>query len=69
MASFIVYKPLSNKELKEMAEKAIKGITKFFKENPRRRICNVELWYGRQVKVRKNHIEEDIQKALEKALK
>lgn len=65
----VIYEKMSRKEIDKAAKEAIKGITKFFEDNPKRRICKAELFYGQVVKVRKNHIKEDVLAAAEQAKK
>jgi hypothetical protein len=63
-----IYRRVPEKEIRKGAKDAIVKITDWFIANPKRRVCNAEFWYGKQTKVRRNHIVEDINKAAEKAL-
>lgn len=62
-------KRLSKKQLVKAAAKAIKQLYKWFEKNPKRKSCSAELWYGDVVKVRRDYIVEDVNKAAEKAMK
>jgi len=64
----IVYNKVTNKQILKDAKKAVKQIQEWFGQNPNRRICKAELWYGKVAKIRKNHIEADINKAAEVAI-
>ena len=68
MAGFVCYSKLSEKEIRKTAKDAIVGIKKFFEEHPRRRVCHAELWYGKQVAIRRNSVDEEIQKVVEETL-
>lgn len=69
MASFVIYNKISEKELIKTTEDAISRVKTWFAANPRRRICNIQWVYGKMIKVRKNHIDEDINKEAEKTAK
>jgi hypothetical protein len=49
---FVIMKRLTLAE----ADETIKGITQWFKDNPRRKVCHTDCYF----KVRKNHIREDV---------
>ena len=51
MSSFLIFKKLTQQE----AEETISQLEKWFKENPKRKICRTDLF-----KVRKNHVREDV---------
>jgi hypothetical protein len=56
----IVYKTLSEQELRDSAAAAIPKIETFFVQNPKRRVCRTELWYGRTQSIKKKNIAEQI---------
>lgn len=61
-------KPYTKKEIKKDAKELLEKSTEFFANNPRRRVANVCVWYGRAIKIRKTHIEEDVNAAAEFAM-
>lgn len=63
VATFLIYDLITDKQLQKSKTECIDGVTDWFSKNPKRRICNVSWVYGKQIKVRKNHIVEDIEKA------
>lgn len=69
MASFALYKRLSARTIRKDAKDMLAQCQEFFKNNPRRRVAYVGVWYGKTVKVRKNHIKEDVDAAAAAALK
>lgn len=56
----MVYEKITKKQLAKTTKDTIKGIKKWFVDNPKRKICNTQWVYGEMFKVRRNHIEEDI---------
>lgn len=60
MASFLLYNKITKKELAKATKYTIKGVKQWFADNPKRRICNVHWVYGETLKVRRNHVEEDV---------
>ena len=46
MGSFVAYQKLKTAALKRLAKESIEGITKWLQENPKRKTCHAELWYG-----------------------
>lgn len=69
MGTFVLYKTIPNSTIKREGEKAVAGIEKWFADNPKRRVCNAEVWYGKRAKIRKGHVQEDMDKAVEAAVK
>jgi hypothetical protein len=57
----IVYTRLTKKELKASVKKTILDIEDWFKNSPKRKTCNVELWYGNVQKIRRGHVKEDVE--------
>jgi len=62
MTTLLLYKKLTSEELDNFYLEALKGVKKWFENNPKRRVCNVGWCYGQTFKVRKNNIEKDIEK-------
>lgn len=65
----VIYKRLSEKTLRKEAKDVIKKLQIWFDENPKRRVCRTELWYGRFVSLKRNTFKEQVEKSVEKALK
>ena len=56
----VVYKTLSEQELRDSAAAAIPKIETFFVQNPKRRVCRTELWYGKSQSIKKKNVAEQI---------
>lgn len=56
----VIYEKLTKKELKESKDGAIARITEWFEKNPKRRVCDAQLWYGQRHKIRRGHVADDI---------
>lgn len=65
----VLYTPIPNEKIRKDAEETITKIHSWFEVNPKRDTCNAKLWYGQMIIVRRGHIEEDINKARDVALK
>lgn len=63
MSLFVFHQKLTARELDEAAAGAKRDIAAWYKANPKRRVCNAQFWYGRMYKIRKGHIEADIDAA------
>lgn len=68
MASFFLYSTIPEEEILKDAKELVKKSEEFFTNNPRRRVATVGVWYGRTAKVRKNHIQKDVDAAVSIAL-
>jgi len=64
----IVYKKLSESEMRSIADKAIEQITQWFKDNPRRRVCNVGVWYDKVLKIKRKNIADQVNAALDEEI-
>jgi hypothetical protein len=69
MTLFVFHQKMSQPELRKAADAAQADITKWFAANPKRRVCNAQLWYNRPYKIRKGHINYDIEVAYQDGLK
>lgn len=69
MARLVVYKTIPNNTIKREGKKAVAGVEKWFADNPKRRVCNAKVWYGKRAKIRKGHVQEDMDKAVAAAVK
>jgi hypothetical protein len=60
-----VYKRLlSATQIRKEAKKAIRDIAKWFEQNPKRRVCKAELWYGKIISIKRATIEKQIETAV-----
>ena len=64
MATFVIYRPVPDKQINKDAKELLRKSEEFFKANPRRRVASVGVWYGKTAKIRKSHIKEDVAKAV-----
>jgi chaperone required for assembly of F1-ATPase len=69
MGLIIVYKRMTEKELRKAATEATTQILDWFEANPRRKICRAELMYGRHLKVTRGQVVHDIQLFVQALLK
>jgi hypothetical protein len=70
MGSFAAYYKLKPTALKRVAKESIEGITKWFKDNPQKKQCDAELWYGvRHIFKPKDDVAAFINDLLERTLK
>lgn len=58
----IVYKNVSKSVILKEAKSNIPLIEKWFADNPRRRVCYTQFWYGKMANVRRGHVKEDVDK-------
>jgi hypothetical protein len=65
----IVYKTLTETEIRRDARSAIRKINKWFKQNPQRTDCNVETWYGGRTVVPRGKVSAAINAAAAAAIK
>ena len=42
----MIYQKIDKKTIQKDAKKLLKDIEKFFIDNPKRRVCRVEVWYN-----------------------
>ena len=68
MAMLVVYHKIPADEIRADAAKAIVQIGEWFKTNPKRRVCNAQIWYGKTAKIRRKTVAEDITKAMNEAI-
>jgi len=64
----VLYKRLSEKTLRKEAKDVIKKLQSWFDENPKRRICRTELWYGKYVALNRNTFKQQIEKIIKESL-
>ena len=61
----VVYKKMAKAEIRRLVTETLPRLEKWFADNPKRRICNVEFVYGKMIKVRSGHVKEDLKAALD----
>lgn len=65
----LVYDRLTEKQLKKDASEVVKNLTKWFKDNPKRKVCRAELWYGKMHSIKRKNIKGQINKIVAGLLK
>ena len=65
----IVYPKMSEEELRKIAADAIPQIQEWFQQNPKRRVCHAELWYGKKLTIKRKDVAKQINDFLEEILK
>ena len=56
----VVYSRFTKAQLEKHVDEAIKGVRKFFKDNPKRRVCKAELFYGKMMSLKPETFEKQI---------
>jgi hypothetical protein len=64
----VVYAPMSEQQLRKSASENIPKIEEWFKANPKRRVCRVELWYGEVISIKRKTVAEQINARMEKLI-
>lgn len=65
----VIYKTLTETEIRRDARSAVRKINKWFKQNPQRTDCKTEGWYGQMFMVRRDSVSKDVHAAAETAIK
>ena len=65
----IVYHKMSKKGLRKSAKETIPQIEEWFQKNPKRRVCKVELWYGRHASIKRKDVAAQINAVVEGIIK
>jgi hypothetical protein len=65
----VIYKTIPDDELRASAEEIIPKIEAFFSQNPRRRVCRSELWYGKVYSIKKKDVAGQINAIVKELLK
>lgn len=68
MTLFAFHKKMSPGELQAAADKTKPEIAAWFAANPKRRVCNAQLWYNKPYKIRRKTINEDLDAAVKEQL-
>jgi hypothetical protein len=53
MGMFAIYQQLTKKQIKDSAEETVPLLEKWFKDNPKRKDCDAELWMGNRVLIKR----------------
>ena len=64
----VIYKDVTDKEIRKDAKTSIPKVEAWFEANPKRKSCNTQVWYGEMITIRRGHVEEDVMGAMRKAL-
>ncbi len=59
----VIYKKPTKKDVKQDVKALKKGVRKFFEDNPKRKVCRAEVWFGKVLAVKKDNIDAAIDKA------
>lgn len=64
-----IYKTIPEAEIRQEAADTIAKVEAWFVANPKRRVCHVGIWYGRQVTIHKGHVAREVNAAAEAAIR
>lgn len=64
----VIYQKIAPSIIKAEGTKLVKQAEEFFQKNRRRKTCTIGVWYGKQIKVKKDSIKADIEAAVEVAI-
>lgn len=64
----VVYRKFTPAQIRKDVKINIKKIAQWFEQNPKRRVCRAELWYGQSISIKKATIKEQLEKAAEEAI-
>jgi len=56
----VIYNTLSEQEIRDSAADAIPKIEAFFVQNPKRRVCRTEFWYGQTHSIKKKNVADQV---------
>jgi hypothetical protein len=62
----VIYKTLTEQELRDSAAESIPKIESWFVQNPRRRVCRTELWYGETKSIKRKNVADQINAIVDK---
>lgn len=68
MSRINIMRRIPNKVIRQDAEETIKRVAEWFDRNPRQTVCQVELWYGKKLALKKETIAQQINDFVEKIL-
>lgn len=64
-----LYRKVPESQIRQDAKEGITKIEAWFLKNPKRKVCRSELWYGKQVSIRRGHVAGDMEAAMQEALR
>ncbi len=64
MTMFAVYPNVPDEKIREAADKLLKDIPEWFSNNPKRRVCRVEFFYGKVLKLTRKNYKEMIEQTV-----
>lgn len=56
----VIYQKLSEEELRKSAQETIPQVESWFANNPKRRVCKAELWYGKRLSIKRKNVAEQV---------
>lgn len=65
----LVYKKMTEAEIQKCADETLPRLEQWFRDNPKRRICNCQSFHRKMIKVRRGHVETDFAAAVDEAKK
>jgi len=65
----VIYPKMTEENLRKAAEAAISQVGGWFQQNPKRRVCRAELWYGKHLSLKRKTVAAQINALLEETLK
>lgn len=68
MTMFVLHQKMSPAELQAAADKTKPEIEAWFAKNPKRRVCNAQLWYDKVVKVHRGKVSAELDAAVQAQL-
>jgi hypothetical protein len=63
-----VYQKYPEEQIRQDAKETIKNVKKWFKDNPDRKLCRIQVWYGKTIHVKRDQISVRINKAADEAI-
>lgn len=65
----VIYPKMTEDDLRKVAAEAIPKIEGWFQQNPKRRVCRAELWYGKHLSLKRKTVAAQINALLDETLK
>lgn len=69
MAGILFYARIPDGELRSQVSEAVENINKWFEQNPKRRVCRCELWYGKFQSIKRRDVQTQIESVVEKLIR
>lgn len=61
MATFLLYELMTKEKLQRFKKEFLNGITKWFDDNPKRRVCRVKWVYGEEYTIKRKNFADQIE--------